>query len=200
LKDFLDALGIEKAALIGNSMGGGIAWAFAGLFPERVSHLILISAAPPDVLDRVTNESFRTLVAIRDLPLLPYILFGSRTKRSIRWMLHECVSDKTIITPEVMHRQYKLSMIKGSTWPLYSTFKNGEKGPELRDLLSKIHRPTLLIWGEEDLIFPPCVGLDLQQSIKNSEFRLIPRSGHIPMWETPEPVNQAILAFLKENA
>ena len=198
LKDFMDGVGIEKATLIGNSMGGGIAWGMAGFFPERVEKLVLINSVTPDVLDQVRNDSFRTLVAIKDIPFLPYLVFASRNRHSIKWILQECVSDIKLITPEVLNRQYQISRIKGTTWALYSTFKNAKDAPKLRDGLSHIDRPTLLIWGERDLIFPPSVGENLHQSIRGSKFQLIEKSGHIPMWETPDEVNQAILSFLKE--
>ncbi len=199
LKDFMDGIGIEKATLIGNSMGGGIAWAMAILFPERVQKLILINCAPPDVLDQVKNESFKTLVAIKDIPLLPYLVVASRNRSSIKWILQECVSNIKLITPEVLDRQYQLSRIKGTTWVLYSTFKNAKEGLKLKDQLSRIDHPTLLIWGERDLIFPLPVGEVLHQAIRGSKFQTIEKSGHIPMWETPDEVNQAILSFLKER-
>jgi pimeloyl-ACP methyl ester carboxylesterase len=198
LKDFMDGVGIEKAILIGNSMGGGIAWAVAALFPERVERLILINCVPPDVLDQVRNDSFRTLVAIKDIPLLPYLVIASRNKKSIKWILQECVSDIKLITPEIVNRQYQLSKIRGTTWVLYSTFKNAEKASRLKDNLSRIDQPTFLIWGERDLIFPPTVGETLHQAIRGSRFQMIEKSGHIPMWETPEEINQATLSFLKE--
>lgn len=198
LRDFMDAIGIEKATLIGNSMGGGIAWAMAILFPKRVERLILINCVPPDVLQQVKNESFRTLVTIKDIPLLPYLIIAGRNKNSIRWILLECVSDIKLITPEILNRQYHLSKIKGSTWVLYSTFKHAEEALKLKDQLSLIDHPTLLIWGERDLIFPPTVGETLHQTIRGSKFLKIEKSGHIPMWETPDEVNQAILAFLQE--
>ena len=112
LKDFMDEAGIERATLIGNSMGGGIAWAMAILFPERVDRLILINCVPPDVLHQVKNESFRTLVAIKDIPILPYLVIAGRSKNSVRWILLECVSDIKLITPEVLNRQYQLSKIQ----------------------------------------------------------------------------------------
>ncbi len=87
LRDFMDGVGIERATLIGNSMGGGIAWAMAALFPERVKRLILINCVPPDVLNQVRNESFRTLAAVKDIPLLPYLVIASRNKNSIKGFL-----------------------------------------------------------------------------------------------------------------
>ncbi len=198
LRDFMDGVGIEKATLIGNSMGGGIAWAMATFFPERVKKLILIDCVPPDVLNQVKNESFRTLVAIKDIPLLPYLVIGSRSKNSIQWILQECLSDIKLITPEILNRQYQLSKIKGTTWVLYSTLKNASDARRLEGHLSRIGHPTFLIWGKWDLIFPPAVGEEIHQAIKGSRFQVIEKSGHIPMWETSEEVNQAILSFLKE--
>jgi 2-hydroxy-6-oxo-6-(2'-carboxyphenyl)-hexa-2,4-dienoate hydrolase len=198
LKGFMDGVGVKKATLIGNSMGGGLAWAGAIAIPEYVHKLVLINSIPPDVLAQVKNESFRTLAAIKNVPFLPYLVIASRSRHSIKRVLHECVSDARLLTREVIDRQYQLSRIKGSPWVLYSTLKNGEEALRLKDALPNIHSPTLLIWGEKDLIFPPPVGEYLHRAIPGSEFKLIKGSGHIPMWETPEEVNPLILSFLEE--
>ena len=198
LRDFMDGVGIEKATLIGNSMGGGVAWATAILFPERVDRLILIDCVPPNVLQQVKNESFRMLTAIKDIPLLPYLVMAVRNKSSIRKILLECISNIKLVTPEVVDRQVQLSRIKGTTWALYSTFQHAREALKLEDRFSLIRKPTLFIWGEKDLIFPPHVGEKLHHAIAGSKFRRIEKSGHIPMWETPDEVNQAILDFLQE--
>jgi pimeloyl-ACP methyl ester carboxylesterase len=198
LRDFMDEIGVERATLIGNSMGGGIAWAVAALFPERVKKLILIDCVPPDVLSEVRNESFKALAAIKDIPLLPYLAIGSRHKNSVRKVLHECVVDTGLITPEVLDRQYELMRIRGTTWVLYSTLRNAKDTSAMKDYLPRIHHSTLLIWGAKDLIFPPYVGENLHQAIRGSKLMIIEKSGHIPMWETPDEVNQAIQNFLKE--
>ncbi len=198
LRDFMDGVGIEKATLIGNSMGGGIAWGTAILFPERVDRLVLIDCVPPDVLRQVKNESLRTLIAIKDIPFLPYLVISARSRSSMRRVLNECVSDVKLITPEVVKRQYQLSKVKGTTWVLYSTLKQAEEALKLRDQFSLIRQPALFIWGEKDIIFPLDVGETLHRAITGSKFQLIEKSGHIPMWETPDKVNQAILDFLKD--
>ena len=198
LRDFMDGVGIERATLIGNSMGGGVAWAMAILFPERVNRLILIDCVPPDVLPQVKNESFRMLAAIKDIPFLPYLVMAARNKSSIRQILLECVSDARLLTPEVVNRQYQLSKIKGTPWVLYSTFEHAREALKLKDPFSLIRKPTLFIWGERDLIFPPQLGETLHRAIAGSKLLKVEGSGHIPMWETPEEVNRAILEFLKE--
>ena len=200
LRDFMDEVKIDKATLIGNSMGGGIAWAVAILFPKRVNRLILIDCIPPDVLGQVKNESFRMLVAIKDIPFLPYLIFTGGSKNSLRRILRECVSNIDLITPETLNRQYQLSRTKGSSWVLYSTFRNAKAAMEFRERLSQIQHPTLLLWGEEDQVFPPSVGKSLHQEIAGSIFHVIEKSGHIPMWESPGEVNQALLSFLENSA
>jgi pimeloyl-ACP methyl ester carboxylesterase len=195
-QNFMDAIRVEKATLIGNSMGGGLAWSVAGLFPERVDKLILIDCIPPDVLGQVRNDSFRTLVALERVPLLLYLVYANRNRDSVKWILQECVTDKALITPEVVDRQYQFSRIKGTTWCLYSTFRNAKDAIRLKEYLPRIDQPTLLIWGEDDLLFPPSVGEDLNRAIPGSKLQIVEKSGHIPMWETPEKVNPLILGFL----
>jgi len=199
LRDFMDGLEMERATLIGNSMGGGIAWAVAALFPERVKRLVLIDCVPPDVLNHVKNESFRRLAVVKDIPFLPYLVIASRSKRSVKAVLQECLSDRRLITPELLNRQYELTRFKGSTWVLYSTLKHADETSKMGDYLPLIKHPTLLLWGERDLVLPPTVGESLRQAIRGSKLHIVKKSGHIPMWESPDEVNRAILNFLKEE-
>jgi pimeloyl-ACP methyl ester carboxylesterase len=199
LRDFMDGLEIEKATLIGNSMGGGIAWAMAALFPKRVEKLILVDCVPPDVLKQVRNESFRTLAVVKDIPFVPYLVIASRNKHSVKRILQECLFDRTLISPELLDRQWELNRFKGSTWALYSTLKHAKETSKMGNYLSLINHPTLLIWGERDLVFPPSVGESLHQAIKGSKLHIVEKSGHIPMWETPEEINRIILDFLKKE-
>ena len=199
LKCFMEGVGIEKAVLIGNSMGGGISWWMAVSFPERVKKLILIDAAPPDVLDQIQNDSFRMLVEVKNLPLLPYLIIASRDRESIKGVLEECISERSLITPGIIDRAFQLLRVRGTTWALASTFKHATDALRFKESLSLIPHPTLVIWGEQDLIFPVTVGEKLHRIIPRSILRTIPQSGHIPMWETPEAVNPILLSFLREG-
>ncbi len=200
LKGFLDRAGIGEVTLIGNSMGGGIGWGTTVLFPDRVKRLVLIDAAPPDVLEQVRNETFVALAWLKRLPLLSRLVIGARDRKAIRQVLEECLFDRRLITPEVLDRQYRLLRIEGTTWVLYSTLENAEGALRFKDRLSDISVPTLILWGEKDLIFPVSVGESLHRAIPGSILRVIKRSGHIPMWETPAEVNEAILSFLKTQS
>ena len=199
LKAFLDGVGIGEVTLIGNSMGGGIGWGMAVLFPERVKRLVLIDAAPPDVLAQVRNETFLALAWLKRLPLLPWLVIGARDRGSVRQVLAECLFDRGRITPELVERQYRLLRFEGTTWVLYSTLKHATEALQFTNRLSEIPVPTLILWGREDRIFPVSVGESLQYAIPGSTLQVIERSGHMPMWETPAEVNEAILSFLGDK-
>jgi pimeloyl-ACP methyl ester carboxylesterase len=70
-----------------------------------------------------------------------------------------------------------------------------EQGFALR--IGEIARPTLILWGEEDKVFPHAVGRELHRTIKGSSFVLVPKAGHIPQWEQPDLVNASLMTFLK---
>lgn len=196
VRDFLEGVGVQKASFIGNSMGGGIAWALTILFPEWVDKLVLIDAVPPDVLHHVQNESFRALIATTKVPLLTRWVIASRSRRSVRWVLEECLYDRSLIREEILEHQYNLLRIKGTTWVLYSTLVHAHEGLKFQESLPRVSCPTLLIWGEEDEVLPCSVGKSLQEMIPGSLLQIIPKSGHIPMWESPEKVNPFLVAFL----
>lgn len=198
-KGFMENIGIKKATLIGNSMGGGMAWAMAICHPEMVDRLVLINSISPNVINELKGNSFRRLLFIRNIPFLLYLAIALRNKDSIKRVLMDCVSNDQLIVEEVLNRQYEISIIKGTTWVLYSTFKNGRNALKYKRKLSLITHPTLLIWGQEDEILPVSVGEYLHRAIPRSKFYLIHDCGHIPMWEKPKEVNELIINFLRED-
>jgi pimeloyl-ACP methyl ester carboxylesterase len=65
------------------------------------------------------------------------------------------------------------------------------------DELARLSCPTLILWGEEDQVFPLSSGEDLQRTIKGSALVRIPNAGHIPQWERPDLANRAMIEFLR---
>ena len=63
--------------------------------------------------------------------------------------------------------------------------------------IGEIRHPTLILWGEEDRVFPLPAGEDLQRTIKGSALVRIPKAGHIPQWERPDLANRAMIEFLR---
>jgi pimeloyl-ACP methyl ester carboxylesterase len=196
IRQFMDRLGVKSAGLIGNSMGGGIAWAFALTHPERVNKLVLIDGIPPQVIPAVRNRLLRGFLAIRRVPLLPYLAIAFRTRRMVRAVLMETIYDNRLVTDMMVERQYRIGRIAGTARVITSTVRYADEVARYADVLTNLLTPTLIIWGEQDELFPVEVGKQLHASIRDSELVVIKDSGHMPMWETPDETNRAILEFL----
>jgi pimeloyl-ACP methyl ester carboxylesterase len=71
---------------------------------------------------------------------------------------------------------------------------------DAREAMKSIRAPTLLLWGENDPVLPLRYGGEMNRLIEGSELRVIPRAGHIPMWDQPREFNRHVLEFLRESS
>lgn len=198
INGFMDALGIKKAALAGNSVGGGLAAGMALTHPDRVDRLVLIGGLPKGVREKLTGPLTRRAVETS----APVWLIRLGNWLAGRWvtedMLKEIVHDHSRLTPAVIERSYRNRQRPGlipSLMAMARSLPLWEQGFALH--LGEISRPTLVIWGAEDKVFPADVGRELQAAIKGAAFSLIPKAGHIPQWEEPEAFNALLITFLK---
>ena len=194
---FMDALQIQRATLVGNSMGAGLAIGMALAHPDRVSKLILIGGLPANVREKLTSPSIRRALdsgAPSWLVSFGNWLFGGLM---IEPILQEIVYDPALLTPAVLERSNRNRQRPGLTKPILSvrdTLPMWETGFAKR--IGEISHPTLILWGEEDRVFPIRVGEELQRTIKGSALARIPKAGHIPQWERPDVANTAMIDFL----
>ena len=195
---FMDALGSPQATLVGNSMGAGLAIGMALAHPDRVSQLVLIDGLPANVRERVTSPSIQRAL---DTPAPSWLasfgnwLFGGVMIESV---LKEIVHDPSLLTPAVIERSNRNRQRPGMIRPLMTVRDSlplWETGFARR--LGEIAHPTLIVWGEEDRVFPLAVGEELQRTIKGSSLVRIPNAGHIPQWERPDLANRAMIDFLQ---
>ena len=195
---FMDQLAIPQATLVGNSMGAGVALAVALTAPERATRLVLIGGLPANIKGRLASPLVRKGLDASVpswLAELGVRLFGSSVGERV---LREIIYDQSMITPAVLDRSKRNRRQPGLIGPILAVGKTlPDWESQYAPRLSEISLPTLIIWGEEDRIFPPSVGRGLSETIAGSRLMLVPRAGHIPQWEQPEAVNQAILAFLE---
>ena len=196
---FMDALNIQRAALVGNSMGAGLAIGMALEHPDRVSKLVLIDGFPANVRERLTSPSIQRAL---DMPAPSWLasfgnwLFGGLLIESV---LKEMVHDPALLTPAVVERSNRNRQRPGVMRPLMTargTLPLWETGYAKR--IGQIRHPTLIVWGEEDRVFPIAVGEDLHRTIAPSSLVRIPNAGHIPQWEQPDLVNPAMIDFLRQ--
>lgn len=195
---FMDALRIRQATLVGNSMGAGLAIGMALTYPDRVSQLVLIDGLPANVRERLTSPSIKRALdtaAPSWLASFGNWLFGGVMIESV---LEEIVHDPALLTPAVIERSNRNRQRPGVIPPLMTvrdTLPLWESGFAKR--IGEIRHPTLILWGEEDQVFPLPTGEDLQRTIKGSALVRIPNAGHIPQWERPDLANRAMIEFLR---
>lgn len=195
---FMDALRIRQATLVGNSMGAGLAIGMALTYPDRVSQLVLIDGLPANVRERLTSPSIKRALdtaAPSWLASFGNWLFGGVMIESV---LEEIVHDPALLTPAVIERSNRNRQRPGVIPPLMTvrdTLPLWESGFAKR--IEEIRHPTLILWGEEDQVFPLPTGEDLQRTIKGSALVRIPNAGHIPQWERPDLANRAMIEFLR---
>ncbi len=198
LVGFMDAVKTPQATLVGNSMGAGLAIGMALAHPTRVAKLVLIDGLPQHVMEKLTSPSVKRALETRApswLVSFGNMLFGGLMIESV---LREIVHDPALLTSAVIERSNRNRQRPGLIKPIMTVRENlplWESGFAMR--LGEITQPVLVIWGNEDRVFPIAVGEELHQTIKGSQFIRIPKAGHIPQWERPDVVNQELITFIR---
>ncbi|MFY9609406.1 MAG: alpha/beta hydrolase [Blastocatellia bacterium] len=188
LVDFLAGLykelKIERASLVGNSLGGWTVTAFALAHPEKVDRLVLVDAAgfaitadlDPKVLDGL-NPSTRDAVK----QMMPLIFYNAQMFTS------DAVVD-TFFTRRVS---------TGDGYTIQRFIDSIGRGQDVLDKkLAAVKQPTLIIWGREDGLTPLAMGERFKKEIGGSQLFIIDKCGHVPQLEKPLEFNAALIKFL----
>lgn len=189
----MDALGVEKAILVGNSAGGTISMLAALQYPERVESLILVD---PAVYAGGGAPSWS-----RPLLKTPQMnRVGPLIARQIQTRGPELVEvawhDSSKIAPDVMEGYQKPLQVENwdkALW--YLTVSSRESG--LAERLNELTLPILVITGDDDRIVPTEQSVRLAGELPNASLVVIPQSGHVPHEETPAEFMQAVIQFLE---
>jgi len=199
VRDFMAALGIGRAALVGHSLGGGVALRVILDDPGRVDRLILLSSAG---IGREVSLPLR----IASLPCFDRIFFKPPLPVFTRF-LHRLVFDPATITGEFARLYYEMffqpSSVRAFTGILRSiaTLRGARPGvlEPIREGLGTITAPTLVLWGRQDRILPVNQALDAAGRIPGARLHVFEHCGHMPNVEYPEEFNRLVLDFLKES-
>ena len=196
VKAFIDEKGLSNVILVGHSMGGAVALLTQfKLKPGLVKGLILLDNASygqelPDFVHLLRTPVLNTVGPA----LLP-------DKLMVKHMLQKVFYDQTKIT-EAMIQQYTTYLkYPGAYYALRETAKQiiPENVDEIIDQTVNLKIPVLIIWGENDQVLPLSSGQRLHYDIKDSEFVIIPESGHDPHEEKPAETIQAMTDFLNRR-
>jgi pimeloyl-ACP methyl ester carboxylesterase len=198
LRDLLNHLDIDRATIVGQSLGGGIAMQFTYQHPERCSRLILIGSGG---LGSEVNWTLRLLAAPGGELLLPLIAprwavaIGGRVRRLLATTGYESARAE-----QSWHAYASLS--DGATREAFlRTLRSvvdyrGQAVSAVSRLYVNAGLPTQLIWGEDDKIIPVAHGRSAHEAMPHSRLTVIPRVGHYPHAEAPDQVVEIVSDFL----
>lgn len=195
LAALMDALGIERAVLVGNSAGGGAAAAFALTYPQRVQALILVSPAVGGGGGRFPawlNPIFTTPQMRHMGPLLVRSI-AQTGNDTIRQAWH----DPSKITPNVFEGYRKPLRTHNWDRALYE-FSFAPRPAPLRERMRELTMPVLVITGDDDRIVPTASSVTLAEEF-NFPITVLPACGHVPQEECPQDFMAALDQFIKPS-
>jgi len=186
IKLLLDALGIERADIVGHSLGSIIAQTFAEFWPERTRRVVLIaSTGGPRAGAPARKPAYDYAAQIRQLkePIDPDSPF------MIEWW-----SSPTLVDPEFLRRQRRdAAAIPLRVW---LAVLDQALMDDLQRTLPRLTAPTLLIWGSKDPIMDEEQRATLREALPQAQVKIFEGLGHNPFWEDPRGCAEVINAFL----
>jgi len=203
IRDLLAVIGIERASIVGHSLGGGVAMQFFYQFPQRVERLVLVSsgglghrvspmlrtAALPGVsglLSAAANP--RLLGALRDIG-------GRMRERGLRQGVYV----------QALARALRPLEQPGAREAFLQTLRavidvHGQRVSATDRLYLLESMPTLIVWGERDNTIPLGHARSTHEAIPHSHFKTLPGAAHFPNLEDPEGLARALLDFLQSTS
>lgn len=186
----LDALGLQRASLVGHSMGGRLAWRFAAEQPQRVHKLVLVAPdgfASPGFADGQAPE----------VGVMTGLLRWTLPRPLLRASLAPAYADAALMTDAIVDRDRDLLLAEGNRQALLD--RMGQlvlKPPE--PWLARITAPTLLVWGAQDRMIPVANAADDQRLMPPARLLTLPGAGHLPQEEAADAALPALTAFLRD--
>jgi len=195
LSMFMDALGLQKASLVGQSMGGGTIIHFTITNRNRVDKIVLVNAAGmPNklpIMGRISN-----------LPKIGEFMYGLNSNFVREFTLGKnFIHNKEIITEEFFEQLTRFHKIKGtSEVMLYVTRKQffDTLIDEIK-LLGVMDVPTLITWGQDEQSIPLPIGRDLHRLLDGSRLEILEQAGHCSNIDQHARFNQLALEFLASD-
>lgn len=199
VRDFMEALGIERAHVVGHSLGGAIATRLALMYPSAVEKLVLVASAG---FGKEVCMELRlcTIRAVGEALTRPGRSASEQT-------LKMCVYDQTLVTDESIDFDLGMASLPGAQQSFLKTlrgcggFLTGQsktmRGPNL-DGLGSIDAPVLVVWGRQDKVIPVEHAEVIAAAGKDVRVEVFDGCGHTPMLEQPEAFNELLLEFLAD--
>src|SRR4051812_3758213 len=190
-----DDLDLGEVVLAGHSMGGFTACETAIQFPERVERIVLVSAAGITTSDIVQQP---ILAGARVLAALGTRAVARSNKVVVRKRLRRPLYASFIRYPDLIATDFLFEITQGSGRPAFNPALRAVLSYDFRDRLPEISVPALIVWGSEDMLVPHSDAGEFERLIPRSRKVVLEDTGHSPMMERPQTVNELIVEFLGE--
>jgi len=176
----MDRLGVARASVVGNSMGGRIAWTFAALHPERTGKLVLVSP------DGFASPGLEYGVAPK-VPLMMRALPSVLPSFMLRASLAPAYANADVMTDALFTRYRDMMLAPGVRGAIVQRMGQQMLADPV-PLLKRIEAPTLLMWGEKDDMIPFANSADYLRALPHGTLAALPGIGHLPQEEAPATV------------
>jgi pimeloyl-ACP methyl ester carboxylesterase len=188
LVDFLDGflrkLNIDRATLIGSSLGGWVATRYTLEHPERVDRLILVDASG-------LRPEGKMQPAFRELLTTP-------TRAAVKRVLQLMFANPLFSSDLAVERVFALRMSSGDGYTITQLIESLERVDEtVEGKLGSITQPTLIVWGQRDQLLPLSWGERYRDAIRGAKLVTIPDAGHVPMAEKSSEFNAIVNEWLQ---
>lgn len=189
LKALMKERGIDKAAIVAHSWGSSVALAFAIAYPDSVDRIALYDAW-------VYEQQLPSMFQLARAKGVGEFLFAAFYSERGEERLANGFYDPEII-PEKLVEDVERAMERPGTRAAALEAVRGMTFNQLEPKYSTIAKPTLLLWGREDIVTPPSIGERLLRQLPNARMVVYPRCGHFPMIEAISESNRELVAFLE---
>ncbi len=181
---FMDRKGIDRAVVVGHSMGSFIAHQVASVYPERVSHLVLVASAPTSVKNELLTFVWDEFVGQPD--------FQDPISADF---IREFQTGPNPVDPVFFEKALEeTGKVPARVWK--AAFR-GLLTDDHSDFLDDVSAPTLILWGTEDAIYTSADQTALQAALPGAVFTSYDGAGHNLQWEQPQRVAEDIRDFIE---
>ena len=194
LARLLDGLGIERAHLLGNSMGGYVALEFALAYPERVNRMVLMGPGglAVNILGPDPSEGARRL---GDFMMAP-------SKAAMEAWVDTMVANKAVVDDRLIEERLANAMAPGAMESAIAIFSSLGQHPEPVPLFARLKgmkAPALITWGRDDRMLPVEGALMGFRQLPNAELHIFSKCGHWAQVERKTEFERLVIEFLTRD-
>jgi pimeloyl-ACP methyl ester carboxylesterase len=193
IEHFLQVKGIKRCILGGNSLGGQIAWYFTAKNPDIVEKLILIDALGYTLDPKSVPIAF----TLAQKPVINKLITFITPRFLAQSSVENVYDNKTKVSESLVDRYFELTLREGNRQALVDRMDVTMDTSGVF-LIKNIQTPTLVLWGENDMLVPVLNAYLFHNDLPNDTLVIFKNVGHVPMEESPKESLEAVLTFLRK--